>query len=296
MITIDFNDPESIVLGVTIVVTTVLGAVAIYFAYMKIHEKQQKSESESFYNSPSKNGWPAISTVNNFWGPGHELQTTVCFGNECDDIFLEAFSTTERFENFMNKFNRYASNDTNMQSLIKEKPSGLASGFLGVFGGGPSQYHVQKHLPNTDRAAALIKQIDMKNRRLIDILRNKYPSHDATKTLLNRYSSKAIFEAHPETGDNGLTSYTTDKKLIGFCVRNESDPSDFIDDINLLAFVSIHELAHMASHTSGHNEEFRKNFYWLLRIATDNNIYKPVDYSRSPVNYCGLELKTSPLF
>ena len=39
-------------------------------------------------------------------------------------------------------------------------------------------------------------------------------------------------------------------------------------------FVAIHELAHIASETIGHNDEFWNNFKFLLDNAVEIKIYK----------------------
>ena len=55
-----------------------------------------------------------------------------------------------------------------------------------------------------------------------------------------------------------------------------------------MTFVAIHELAHIMSKTYGHNEEFRKNFRWLLEQAEYAGIYTHEDYSLRPQEYCGI--------
>ena len=57
----------------------------------------------------------------------------------------------------------------------------------------------------------------------------------------------------------------------------------------LLLFVIIHELGHIASKSFGHNDEFNRNFKWLLDEA-QNVGYTAIDYSVNPVKYCGLML------
>ena len=87
------------------------------------------------------------------------------------------------------------------------------------------------------------------------------------------------------------TTYTLDKgKFMAFCLgpRNSNEPRLY--DINLMMYVAIHELAHIASDSIGHTDEFKRNFADLLQKAIDIGVYKYVDYSKEPVDYCGINL------
>ena len=59
-------------------------------------------------------------------------------------------------------------------------------------------------------------------------------------------------------------------------------------------FVICHELAHVMSVTEGHNDEFIKNFRFLLVESTELGIYTPVDYSVNNINYCGVLVTNNP--
>jgi hypothetical protein len=61
-------------------------------------------------------------------------------------------------------------------------------------------------------------------------------------------------------------------------------------------FVIIHELAHIASKTVGHNTEFYDNFKFLLNEATELGVYKPVNYGHNPEEYCGINVTNNPYF
>ena len=50
-------------------------------------------------------------------------------------------------------------------------------------------------------------------------------------------------------------------------------------------FVAVHELAHIASASIGHTDEFWTNFKFLLEEAEKLNIYKPIDYIKSNMIY-----------
>ena len=67
-------------------------------------------------------------------------------------------------------------------------------------------------------------------------------------------------------------------------------------DENTLTFVAIHELSHIASESIGHNDEFWKNFKFLLEYAEKIKIYKPIDYKKNPKNYCGMRITDNPYY
>ena len=76
-------------------------------------------------------------------------------------------------------------------------------------------------------------------------------------------------------------------------MRSKDDKK--IHDKNLIMFVIIHELAHLASDTYGHNEEFMRNFRFLLQNALDMGYYQYINFMRSPKEYCGMQITSSPL-
>jgi len=216
----------------------------------------------------------------------NSVKSSLCKGKACELVTQRIM--TVNIEGFSPKiWKEYSKDDKNMQGLtsVKVKSSN-----------GKETSQVQERFSNKKRAALILDQINKKNLKLLKYITKNSPDHHVTKILNKRYKSGNIFEAHPDIGEIELTSYTTDKKLIGYCMRERESPDNLIDDINLIMFVSIHELGHMASLSMGHNDEFRRNFKWLLEQAVKAKLYTPVDYHKYPVDYCGLKLNTSPLF
>ncbi len=60
-------------------------------------------------------------------------------------------------------------------------------------------------------------------------------------------------------------------------------------------FVAIHELSHIMTESVGHTEEFWNNFRILLRVAIELKLYRNLDYSNNPVDYCGTKITDTPL-
>ena len=84
-------------------------------------------------------------------------------------------------------------------------------------------------------------------------------------------------------------------ELMALCLRHKKGEHPF-HEYNTLQFVMIHELAHVASISEGHNQEFINNFRFLLRQANALGYYDPVNYSNKPINYCGIKVTNNPYF
>ena len=98
-----------------------------------------------------------------------------------------------------------------------------------------------------------------------------------------------IYETDP-TSD--LTSYSVNKgEELSFCLKSKKTGE--MHNINLLMYVALHELAHVACPETGHGELFKYIFKFLTEEAIKLNIYHKTDYSQTPVEYCGMVLSSS---
>ena len=151
--------------------------------------------------------------------------------------------------------------------------------------------YIVRKLSDAEKAADKLSEINSYILSLIKSLENK-ENNDYTgnvKTLINRYNPDTL----SETGkDAEYTSYSVNKgQKISICIRNKDN--SFIDN-NTVIFVVIHELAHVMTDSIGHTEEFWDNMKYLLEKAEEINIYTPQDYNTNPVNYCGMEINSTP--
>ena len=62
-----------------------------------------------------------------------------------------------------------------------------------------------------------------------------------------------------------------------------------------IIFVAIHELAHIMTPETGHTPLFWDNMKFLLEQASSQGIYMPINYSESPVKYCGMDINSTPM-
>ena len=98
-----------------------------------------------------------------------------------------------------------------------------------------------------------------------------------------------IYETDPTSN---LTSYSVNKgEELSFCLHSKKTKE--LHDINLLMYVAIHEMSHIACPEIGHGELFKKIFKNFVQIAVELNIYDKVDYNLYPIEYCGMNLNSS---
>jgi hypothetical protein len=144
---------------------------------------------------------------------------------------------------------------------------------------------------NKQEAADMLATINERLRKLKDHLMEKYPTDERVMRMNSNYLPENVCES---AEDDKNTSYSVNKgEKVVFCIRSKKDNS--IEGLNTLMFVSIHEMGHLASATIGHNQEFWDNFKFLLEEAVSIGLYEKVEYSKTPMDYCGIQITDSPI-
>lgn len=142
-------------------------------------------------------------------------------------------------------------------------------------------------------AADLLAKVTTKCKKLIDFMVNKYKNNKDVKRLVEGFNPNNISEILPTSN---LTAYSENKgEKIAFCLNKTKNGNELID-LNTLTFVAIHELSHIMTLSIGHKQEFWENFKFLLENAKESGIYTPIDYSKKPKGYCGIQITDSPYF
>lgn len=153
-------------------------------------------------------------------------------------------------------------------------------------------FHLVQELPDKTKAADMMAEIKNRIEKLINYLISTYPENEDIKRLTGKYNENNIRET--SINDSG-TSYSVDKgQEVYLCLRDKESLK--LHQINILMFVTIHELAHIMSKTYGHNDEFNKNFIFLLKNSVKIGIYQNIDYSKNNKNFCGMTVDSNPLF
>ena len=174
--------------------------------------------------------------------------------------------------------------------------------------------YLVRNLSNKQNAADLLAHLSINLEKLVDYLSEKndknklgdlYDTYvdDIDKKDINKSKFKddiirLIKNFNPDefsesTPDAEYTSYSVNKgeKLV-FCLRSRDGADTFVNE-NVLMYVATHELAHLMTEEIGHPESFWQNFRSLLQDAIDSGIYKRIDFSKKPENYCGIDIKSS---
>lgn len=154
-------------------------------------------------------------------------------------------------------------------------------------------YQVQ-NLPDKQQACEMMANIHDK----LETLMNRYKNDPNTasdprvRTMIDRFKPENMCENNI---DADSTSYSENKgERIVVCLRDKKKPYPLVDE-NTVMFVVLHEIAHLMTTTIGHTPEFWANFRRILKDAIGAGVYNEVNYTREPVEYCGMEISSSPL-
>jgi predicted metal-dependent hydrolase len=154
-------------------------------------------------------------------------------------------------------------------------------------------YRVQD-LPDKQDAANRLSQVRTGLDKILHEYRQPEYFHDEpTQLLVQRLKIDHLMENDIASQ---YTSYSENKgERIVLCLRDKTAEPYPLIDINTIMFVTLHEMAHLMTVSSGHTQEFWTNFRRLLQDAMKAGVYTQVNYSRSPVEYCGMMITDSPL-
>lgn len=158
------------------------------------------------------------------------------------------------------------------------------------------------------KAANKLATINKFNSRFITYLRNNYlwvPTTGArndeirsiAKNLIKNYNPNVLKENNPGSIKN--TSYVLEKGVsVAFCLREKKSGDDNFEDEEILQFVNLHEISHLAMryHDPDHSQDFWKTFKLVQELAVEAGLYKPVDYRNKPANYCGVNVDYNPIY
>jgi len=145
-----------------------------------------------------------------------------------------------------------------------------------------------------DKAVDLLATTTQKCKQLVEYVSKKYPEQENVKRLVAGFNPKQIMETLPTST---FTAYSENKgEKLAFCLNVKKNDNDNLIDENTLMFVSLHELSHVATKSIGHKTEFWDNFKFLLKEAKESGIHNPIDYKKSPQEYCGMKIHDNPYY
>jgi hypothetical protein len=156
--------------------------------------------------------------------------------------------------------------------------------------------YLVRDLPEKKDSANLLAKININMNKLNTYLfenKKKYPKYIPYIEQLNEKLKKTKIQ---ESTDNGIyTSYSVNKgEQIIFCLRSRSkDNPQKLHDLNLLMYVVLHEMGHVACPEFGHTDLFKDIFAFLATEAVKLDLYKKIDFREKNQEYCGLTISDS---
>jgi hypothetical protein len=151
-------------------------------------------------------------------------------------------------------------------------------------------YKVQ-NLPDKQEAAERMSRLRANLNKICEHCKDL--QEEPYQRLISRFNPDVI-EENDLNADS--TSYSENKgEKIVVCLRDKTqEPYPFVDE-NTVMFVLVHEMAHLMTASIGHTPEFWTNMRKLLHDCIQLSIYRPVNYAKNPVEYCGMTISDSPL-
>lgn len=152
------------------------------------------------------------------------------------------------------------------------------------------EYYVHNFDDNVDAANILAKIHD----NVYKLIKHCMKKNDTEfKPYINQlkmnFSQTQLLENSELYPDGNLTSYSLNKgEKIVFCLRN---PITYkLENFNIIMYVALHEISHVACPEIGHTPLFKKIFKYFLLEAASINIYKVENYTKNPADYCGIQI------
>ena len=146
-------------------------------------------------------------------------------------------------------------------------------------------YYTQKY--KSKIAANKLAKID---KFLSKLIKHLLVENKDNIMIQKNLKKKLIIKELPKNSNH--VAYIVNKTKLHVCLRNKNDT--FINQYNRIYFVVMHELAHKISKSVGHTEEFWKNFKLIIKTAIKHKLYKYRNYYNDPVEYCGININSSP--
>lgn len=154
--------------------------------------------------------------------------------------------------------------------------------------------YLVRDLKDKQDAANLLASLKENIMKIVDhVYENKDSKYSKNKVYIEQLKTRISDTIINESSeDSEYTSYSVDKGAqIVFCLRSKYDGR--IHDLNLLMYVAIHEMAHVATPEYGHTPLFKQVFAFLTKVAIELGIYTKINFREDPMEYCGLTISES---
>ena len=153
------------------------------------------------------------------------------------------------------------------------------------------QVYIVRDLPNSQEAANKLANLKKDILKFVDHMRKSNSEDPGVKRMLNNLRLNSLIECDPH---HKYKSYSVNKgEELAICLRHTSEGYPFNEN-NSIMFTTGHELAHVMNKTVGHDESFWDFMKFNLEEMEKIGLYQPVDYAKTPVQYCGMSINHTP--
>lgn len=155
--------------------------------------------------------------------------------------------------------------------------------------------YLVRDLPDSHRAANMLAKIKenmlLLTNHLVTYKDSSYVDHRDYITQLSKKMQTVEISESSDT--SAYTSYSVNKgEQIIFCLRSKTNKNE-LHDINLVMYVALHEMSHVACPEYGHTNLFKKIFAFITSVAINQGIYNKIYFRDNPLEYCGLTISDS---
>jgi hypothetical protein len=160
-----------------------------------------------------------------------------------------------------------------------------------------SQQYLVRDVSDKQVAVNMLAKIRQKMNYLADFLYTNiesYKDKDGHKEYIMRLHDGLKNSIISESAENTVyTSYSVNKgEQIVFCLRSKLIHGQ-IHDFNLIMYVVLHEMSHVACPEIGHTALFKQIFAFLATEAIKLNLYTKIDFNAQNREYCGMTITDS---
>ena len=155
--------------------------------------------------------------------------------------------------------------------------------------------YLVRNLPDKLEAANRLAEVRSRILRLIKHFKQSNTDNQIALDILKNFDADPT-RFSESTPDSSYTSFTLNKgEKIHVCLRQKNSSQDLVD-VNILTFVTLHEVGHIGTREIGHTPLFWNNFAWILKQAEELGIYEFQNFAEQPVAYCGISITDQPKY
>jgi len=155
--------------------------------------------------------------------------------------------------------------------------------------------YLVRNLPDKLEAANRLAEVRSRILRLIKHFKQSNTDNQIALDILKNFDADPT-RFSESTPDSSYTSFTLNKgEKIHVCLRQKNSSQDLVD-VNVLTFVTLHEVGHIGTREIGHTPLFWNNFAWILKQAEQLGIYEFQNFAEQPVAYCGISITDQPKY